>query len=60
MLKPALVRLLEWQIDERLENTSSLKGVTPVFAESFRPMLHLMRLERAAPLAEECRAVEQA
>jgi hypothetical protein len=60
VVKPALVRSLEWQIDERLENASLLKGVTPVFAESFRPMLHLMRLERAAPLVEECPAAEPA
>jgi hypothetical protein len=35
-VKPALVRLLEWQIDAVLEN-APLNGVTPEFAESSRP-----------------------
>ena len=48
------------QIYEALENTSSFKGVMPVFAEAFRPMLYLMRSERAAPLVEECPAEEPA
>jgi hypothetical protein len=36
------------------------KVLMAVFAEAFRPMLHLMRLERAALLVEECPAEEPA